>query len=229
MLMMGRKLPQNIFLEILKGVFLNQYNGEFWYVQQIMIYFLFAPIFYLIFKNTYVGLAFMLGLIALQRIDYMIPIIRIQHLVFYAFGSYIALNCATILNFRPSKKVKIVSVFVGIALIAVHYFYVQEESTVEIIIKFILLGSFWNACDTFAQANLPQFAKWSFFIYATHSQIEKVVNKALSIVLPQTHFFNVLNFFGGAMITVIIIYVVGLFLSKKMPKVWSVINGGRAC
>ena len=222
-----KDISQDMEMNIIKGVFFNQYNGEFWYIQQIMIYFLFAPILYMIFRSKYIGVVSIFGLIVLQRIDYMIPVIRIQHLIFYAFGSYIALNCATILNFRPSKKVKIVSFLVGIALIAVHYFYVREESTEEIIIKFILLGSFWNVCDAFAQANLPRFAKWSFFIYATHSKIEKVINSILTILLPKTHFFNVINFFGGASVTVFIIYVIGCVLSDKMPRVWRTVNGGR--
>ena len=44
-------LPTNVVEDVLKGILLHRYNGVFWYVQQIMIYMLIAPLFYFLLNN----------------------------------------------------------------------------------------------------------------------------------------------------------------------------------
>lgn len=220
-------LPTNVVEDVLKGILLHRYNGVFWYVQQIMIYMLIAPLFYFLLNKKRSGILTLVVLILLQRIDGVIPIIRVQHVIFYAFGAWIALNYPSLLN-RTFNKKQILLCGVGLTLmIMLHYFFVQEESTTEIIFKMIMIALFWCVCDNFGRMQLPEYVRWSFFIYAMHSPVEKIVNKVFSKILPHTVIFGYINMFGGATITVVMIVLCGYLLKKHLPKVWSTINGGR--
>ena len=75
--------------------------------------------------------------------------------------------------------------------------------------------------------SVPAILNCSFPIYAMHNLILETFNKLFSFVLTPDTNLILIDYFGSTVMTITIIAVVNAFLRKKMPKVHSVLFGGR--
>ena len=78
---------------------------------------------------------------------------------------------------------------------------------------------------------LPLFKKWmigiSMFIYAVHFNIDMVVSKIIVRLIPDIPEISLLVFVLAWISTVVLSISIALFVKKYIPKIYSLLNGGR--
>lgn len=86
-----RELFEFNFQNIFQGVFMFKYNYVYWFMAQLLIYTLLAPIFYLLLKNKYVSILALVGFYILHLFGVDIPfeIYKSGSLMYYFLGAFV--------------------------------------------------------------------------------------------------------------------------------------------
>lgn len=224
--------PLTIFLSI----FHYQCNIPFWFIFDLIIFFLCAPIIYWILKSRITGLALIIGLIVLNQFGIGIPSIVFYNstsIIYFLIGCYIGK-----FYFKYFANYNKESFFVCLGLlIACIVFYSFQNflnfslwSSGTVIVLFIYAISFWEFMKgLYANGvlKMKKFMKNSFAIYAMHINISAIITKILYLILPKNNWLACLNFFLTILLTLIVIHLICVILEKTAPKIDSVLFGKR--
>ena len=69
--------------------------------------------------------------------------------------------------------------------------------------------------------------KYQFFIYATHLLILSIFKKFLRIVFPNNSVLALITYLCAPIFTIITACFIGNIMSKKVPKLYKILVGGR--
>lgn len=210
---------------IFRGVFLYQYNPSFWFMAQIILYAIVSPLLYYILKKRYVGGVFILLLFVIYVCNLKIPVIRMDGFTWYVIGAYLAIHCFEIINYSISKEMAILALVILI-LSAVMYDFLPENVAVKFLFTVFQLILFWCTVDLIKNVNVKWWVKIHFYIYGLHQITQLCINWIICEVFPKSQ-FALINFFGGAFLTVVVCIVSAYILRRWLKPVWAIANGGR--
>ena len=210
---------------ILEGIFLYQYNPSFWFVFQLILYTVGAPLIFTLIKNRIIGGSILIGGFVIYSFNINTGFIRMDSLLFYLIGAFLSLHVFSIINYRFTKSQFVLALFVLIATIAV-YSMIDLKPSIDFLLTIVQMYCVWCLGDIFIQWPVKWWTKIHFFIYGLHQITQLCVNKLVSLWLP-SHYFMLVNFFGGAFIALMICVLVALILKKYCKPLWIIFNGGR--
>ena len=226
---------QITLLNVLKGIFFYGCNGPFWFIFDLIIYSLAAPVVFLLIRNKYIGIVSIVALSVLSFFGIQLPpavFYSSTSIIFYMTGALMGYHYFDFILKKPKKSTQIFSLIFLIAYIVAKNAVpadLQYDNPLTEIITFTLCAfSFWNISDAFIEKIKPRaIYSRSFAIYAMHLGLSGIVWKILGICLPKKEWVLIPQFFLKVIITVIIINLICLFLEKFLPKVYNVLMGNR--
>ena len=231
--------PRLLFTKenFLEGLFFYKYNLGFWFMYQLILFTISAPIIRLITKNKWAGLIVIIALIALDASDICKEFLTItlnKHFIlldcaiYYIIGAYIGTHFFDLVN-KCNKFTKILSVVgiisgqaLGILFIKTEFILFNTLSLVTLVI------SFWYFYDALHIKPLSAcITSITFFIYAGHGTVLEFLQTIATILFPDSAIVALLTYLTFPVITLAILVGVSLILKRFLPKFWSLINGAR--
>ncbi len=220
---------------ILKGVFFYGCNVPFWFVFDLIVFSLLAPLVFLIIKNKYVGIISVIALSVVSLFGVHLPEKVFYYpmaIVFYLIGAIIGHHFFDFAAKKSSNRVQVVS---GVVLAA--YIILKNVAPTEIHIDNFLTQTIvytlaavclWNLSDSFIEKIKPRaIYRRSFAVYAMHLPIAIVMLKVLSLFAPQNEWLEIPKFVIMVVSTLVIINLVCAFLEKFTPRISATLMGNR--
>ncbi|MBR5451495.1 MAG: acyltransferase [Clostridia bacterium] len=220
---------------VLKGVFFYGCNQPFWFMFNLIIFSLAAPIVYFIIKNKYIAFASIITLSVLALFGIHIPTSVFYYpnsIIFYLIGATIGYHYFDFISKKSSRKTQIVSIALLSAYILAKNILPQElhidNYLTEVIMFTLCAFALWNVADIFIEKIKPRaIYRRSFAIYAMHLNVAIIILKVLNMVLPQSEWLEIPKFIIMVVLTLIIINLVCSFLERFLPKIYAVLMGNR--
>ena len=220
---------------VLKGVFFYGCNAPFWFVFDLIIFSLAAPLVFLIIKNKWIGLASVIGLSVVSLLGIYLPegvFYYPMAIVFYLVGAIVGYHFFDIAAKRSSISVRIASfIFLAAYILAKNIvpqgIHMDNYLTQTVVYTFAAF-SLWNVTDTFIERIKPRaIYRRSFAIYAMHLPIAIIILKILSFCIPQNEWFKIPGFIIMIVSTLLIINFACAFLERFTPKTYATLMGNR--
>ncbi len=232
-------VPRLLFTKenFLEGVFFYKYNLGFWFMYQLILFTIFAPIIRILTKNKWVGIVFILSLILLYSSDILGELlivtlkkrfILLDCTIYYTIGAYIGTHFFNLVN-KKSKNTVFFSVIGVITGQALNFAFIKTSILLFNILFLIISAiSFWYLYDSLKIKPLPAcITSITFFIYAGHGTILEFLQAAALRLFSDSALVALTTYLAFPIITVGILVGISLILKKLTPKFWSLINGAR--
>ena len=212
--------------DIISILFSTEYNNVAWYLVNLIVYVLFAPLIYLVLKNKYLGIIAILGMPLFGCIisnNYLIQS------MYFMFGAYFGLHFRHIVLRKGPKKVGLLAA-VAFLLLSQVLFLLKGNTTdyFSDIILLLMIPSLWVAVDCFDFRNAP---KWwitiSFYTYMIHSFILESIEKVILIAFGKNLAGSIIDYFVAPAVTFLIIVLSAYFLRTFCKPAWRLLTGSR--
>lgn len=223
-----REPMQISFSECLKAIFLFKQNGHFWFIFDLIVFFVLSPIFYMLLKNRALGVVSILAIVI--PLVCIIPDTSVPSSVFYLMiGAYLGIHHFQWIT-STSKKKTIIGI-AGIIICVILLFFINDH----VILRFPVLATY-SICLLFAIdifkdkimcRKIPVFVKHSFWVYALHGIVGSILAKSIFLIFPKSVSFAYPNFVLSLVISLIIIECTALLCKRFLPRVYPLLSGGR--
>lgn len=232
------KAPRIVFSaeNLFEAVFFYKYNQGFWFMYQLILFTLIAPIIRALVKNKWAGAVAITALIILYATDITGPflvitakkkLILLDCLIYYITGAYISTHFFSIIN-KKTKTTKIMAV-VGIATGQLLNVLFVRTNILLLYILFLLISSvsFWYLFDIFGVRPLPKaLSGITFFVYAAHGTVLEFLQQSVTYIgdTPQT---ALISYILLPFVTMFILTGISLLLKKYTAPLWKILCGAR--
>lgn len=213
---------------IVMGLFHHKYNIIFWFIFELIILIAAAPLIFTLLKNKYIGIiSILLFYVCAPTIFKESSLIRGgESWSFYLIAAYMGIHYFDLCMTKSKKHVAVISILLLLVFnfLQMQFFTYRLASDLITIISVCLI---WWGGDLL----LPLFKKWmigiSMFIYAVHFNIDMVVSKIIVRIIPDIPEISFLVFALAWITTVVLSISIALTVKKYIPKLYSLLNGGR--
>lgn len=216
-------------MNVLKGIFLNEYFEPFWFIKWLIVLTVLCPIIYALLRRKIVGIVMIVAVYILSCFDFVwLP--DLSSVIFYLTGAWVGIHY---FEFFTSRKKIRYAVFCIVIYIACCLFMGYKSSfdkwifvlQIPTIVKLISCFAFWFLFDLININKCPRFLGYSFLIYAMHSFIGAALTKCMYMLVSSNPAFLPLIAVVSFSTTIIIICIFGYVLEKNMPKAKKLITG----
>ena len=209
---------------------------QFWFIRELIILVILSPLISLIAKRR--SSLFLLIIAGCWFMNYSIstPILRFSSVLFFYVGALIAIKKYAI-NWVDTYGGKILIIYCFCAVTeAVIVIFSGNNPILPYLDKFnLLLGtiSAWyltGRVANHASANkISKLSVYSFFVYAAHEPFLRGIRKiAYSALDPSNAISITFLYFICPIMTISIMLLAAFYLRTYYPRIYKVINGGRA-
>lgn len=228
--------------EFMEALLYYGYNPVFWYLFQLILLILLAPVLYLILRRTISGLLFLLLLIVCLWNGVSLPRLNLDALFYYSAAAFLALGRDRLgnpLEHRPSGSLREQwkRSFSQITMLAVLFLLLRLLSIPGALLHahplHTVLIRLWGVCTAVCVIRivpLPPAAdliKNSFFLYAVHFPWVRLFNKSAALILPSTPASALFMFVMMPVFILLITWVISSIMKKFLPGVYLLLSGGR--
>lgn len=212
---------------ILKSILLSEY-APLWFVRNLMILVLIAPIIYYIIKRKMLTKIIVILFIAINllfKTDYYAVIYWVP---LYLTGAYLGHYYSKKIEEEAifSRKSKVISAILFSIVFIFAYLY--ENATTMYIFRLVVPFTLWVLIDSISFDKKP---KWwmeiSFFIYCTHFVIISSLQKIMLLVLGKSTLAFLITYLITPIIVILIITFAAYIMKRYIPSVWKFTTGGR--
>ncbi len=217
-------------INLCKNIIFGGHNIT-WFLQNLMIYILICPLFFVVLKNKYGGillilLSFAAGIFEAGSYGYF------HHAVYYLFGAYAGIHFKEKTQQRYNIKYIVISFL--LILLTILAVVITDDTRfafmnmiVRMPIRTLQIVLLWIAADVLAVNKEPfWWMKISFIIYCSHSMILESIEKVFFIVFGKNMLGAFLDFVFAPIITVGIIILISMVV-KRIKPLWKLLSGNR--
>ncbi len=218
-------VPFSLF-DYVDAVIHYRYNYVFWYLYQLILVILLAPIIYQMIKNKLVGILFWLGLWIVLVFQVELPHVNEDALVYYTFGAYLGIHKKKWVEesvYPPIFGIAII--VIGSVLFRIGLW--QGLIPLFVISRLLCVCGLWIAVSVERLPKAAWYMKQNFFLYATHFAFVRLINKGGALVLPHTATVAMILYIMLPLIVLVISLTLGMIVKRIAPCVWNVLNGNR--
>jgi len=219
---------------VIRHLTLSPAAGQFWFIRDLIIFVLLAPVFYCCFQIK--GLAIIIGLalfIHWEPVD--TSVFSSEGLICYFIGAWVGHR--GIENVQVQKKsvstLSFVTLFYGL-LCLTQTLLNSTGAIKDIIAKIsILVGvvvimlAARQIQESPLRSKIINIAPYSFFLYAMHSPLIRFINKFLLSFLPQSQISLFLAYLLSPILTIGICLFVARTLKLYLKNSYFILTGGR--
>lgn len=231
------KPPVPFNLESLVNALVNYgYNPVFWYLYQLILLIVLAPLIYPVFRNTAAGAAaLVLMLFALWK-GWDFPYLNMDALFYYSAAAYISLHRSTWGSFAekiPGRRQGILIAAVLLALLVLLVLWGRPGSILFGRPLLAVLRRLWGVCALWfllSALHLPPAREWmkhNFFLYAIHFAWVRLFNKAGALIFPAQPAPALIMFLLMPLFMVLISTFLVKILQSALPGLYRILTGGR--
>lgn len=209
-----------------------KYNYVFWYLHQLILLILLAPIIYLTVKRLWTGIACMSVILAAVYFGRTIPALNLDALFYYVCGAFFAVHkrqmaeCAW--NWRRCLA--------GLGLILLGSIFgrvnlpgesIGEIAAATVILRLLVPMGLWVMIPENCLLEAAGWMKQNFFLYAVHFALVRLINKTGALLLPSEPVVPVVLFLMMPAVAVFLSWQISRFLKRFLPRLFRLLNGGR--
>ena len=230
------------------NIVLNSYDSPLWFCRYLIVLALLSIIIYWPLKKCPVVVFIVLLYLWIfdgKLFVFSLPNLRYDSIFFYFFGALIALhqNLFQNINNRINKPIvfSVTALYMILLTLRTQYFCFQDPNYLLIGVPNAILDvsskiciplgmfSFWYLFDYAIKDKnrLWKLAKYSFLVFAAHHPIISVIKKIAFDYIPYNNLTSLAVYFIGAIITVILILLVGKIIYRFVPWLWKIATGNR--
>lgn len=216
---------------VVNAVVGHTYNNVFWYLYQLLWLVALAPVLYLLFRRFWSG-CLLLAVCWIQvRLNKSGLFVNPDALIYYGSGAMLALHFREVTEGVESRK----RVFFGglcLAAAAVIYAVGLWKAYIPafVLCRLCVVAGLWMTIPGKRLPAAKDFMKYSFFLYAVHFAIVRLINKGAAILLPgaaQVWYVPFALFLFMPILVLFVSTAAGSVLRRFLPKTWSLLTGGR--
>lgn len=210
-------------------------NGPLWFVRDLMVVSLLAPLLYWLLRNRWVGAVTLLALIVCVSCGVNVDIhgIDFYSILFFSIGAWLRLHNANLENIGKRVGVTALVLYLPVSFFMFNLgdspFYVAL-SLMATIVKFVALLYLLSTLYRNAiLCRVPELSARSFFVYALHGLIIGPVIKMLYLLSGPTDNPLLLILISLASVAVVIFVCSAVYdlMEKKSPSLLNLLSGGR--
>ncbi len=226
----------SLSLEELVGAVLHfKYNPVFWYMFQLILLIILAPIIYLFIRNMWgrVILFAVLGLLLIFNIY--LPFLNTDALFYYSLAGALALNKRTRAVCEAENVTWQRSATGILAIGGAIFFYWMAVRLIApvgfVLCRTLVVAGLWLMVPAAALPKAGKMVSEHFFLYATHFAYVRLINKGVAMLLPQAlHVAAVplILFLAMPFLTLALSNLLYNVLNRYLPRICLLLNGGRA-
>lgn len=221
--------------ETLHAVVHYSYAPIFWYLFQLILLLILAPVVYGLVKNKIVGFCYLAALVAALyfRMDTGHP--NTDALFYFSFAAYAAVHARNWLE----KKGNDDRIMAGLAVMIVAVFCYGTMKTPGANVLWTIMYRLLTPVSLFlmtSSVELPETKPWmrqSLFLYAIHFIVVRFMNKGAAMILADVLPAEVLCtaalgiYFAIPVVVVMVSYLIARILVRFAPPLWRILSGGR--
>lgn len=219
-----------------EALFHYAYNPVFWYLYQLILLIVLAPVLYAILKCTWTGGIFLVLLLCFLRGNRDLPLLNADALFYYSAAAFGALHRESWGGF-VEKELKGWEAAVRALLLAGGFaaVYVMGRpggvlfcrALYTVALRFL---GVWAAIFAVKLLPLPTAREWmkhSFFLYAIHFAWVRLINKAAAVLFPGSEVIALTVFILMPAFMAAVSTLIGNAMRRFLPGVYYVLSGGR--
>ncbi|MCC8127997.1 MAG: acyltransferase [Clostridiales bacterium] len=220
--------------EIVQAVLHYRYNPVFWYLYQLILLILLAPVLILIFRSTWSKAVFFAVLLILLAKEIALPLVNTDALLYYSLaGAAASAPGVRSVCERPESGRS--GILGGAAMIAVAAGMYQLGLRTAAPVGFVLcrlfaVGGLWLCVPAAKLPKAGEVVRHSFFLYATHFAFVRLINKTAAMLLPdalRSIVIPLLLYLSMPFLVLGISTAGFVILEKYCPGLCRILNGNR--
>lgn len=218
--------------EMVEAILHYKYNYVFWYLYQLILLIVLAPLIYELVKRLWIGVVFLSLLLAGVYLGIGLPQLNLDALFYYSFAAFMAVHGKGIVEGAWSWRRLIagaVLLFLGCLSLKTDIPGTSpgETASVTVVYRFLVPSALWLMAPENWLFQARDFMRNNFFLYAIHFALVRLINKTGALLLPPIPVLTFLLFFFMPVFAVVISWCVSRLLRRFTPAVWNLLNGGR--
>ncbi len=219
-------------LQAAEAVLHYTYNYVFWYLNQLILLLVLAPLIYLLVKQKTIGIIYLSVIFAAIYLGGNLPFVNLDAMLYYSFGAFMAVHGKKAAEKAWDKK----GFGLGLLMLFISYFLYGfdfpgaakgEMAASAVIFRLFVPVSLWLMVPETYLFEAKEWMKQNFFLYAIHFAMVRLINKTGAFLLPSVPAVPIGIFLLMPGICVFFSYQISRFLKKLLPRTWCLLNGGR--
>ena len=220
------KVPFNWYTAV-DAVLHYSYNYVFWYLYQLILLIILAPVIYGVLKCRVLGCAVLISLFYLVQRGAMIPVLNLDALFYYGLAAFWGIHGTECVEGSWSWKKGLAGAGAAVGAIALPIMFQSEGIGAKVWYRAMMPQGLWLMANPDWLPGAKGWMKYNFFLYATHFALVRLINKTAARVLPGYWLFPVALFLVMPGIMVWFSSRWGAWLKRRLPRLWMLLNGGR--
>ena len=227
--LLGKYYLKPDFLGFIRAAVFFESNPGFWFMFQLILLVILAPVLWFFLKRKWTAVLFALFLGILWWFWPPVPVLNTDDLIYYYAGAFWAVHGKSIAENGWSRRRALAGagiVLLGAAIYQIHLTTFLPQPLVLYLM--ILPWGIWLLIDERRIPEPKRYMKETFFIYATHFYVVRLLGKVLSIPFRGSAIAGLLLYLVMPVPVVFICHTAARILGKISPGVLRVLNGGRS-
>lgn len=225
---MGKGKIAFSFPALLDALLNYRYLHTFWYMHQLLLLLLLAPLLYLLLKHFWSGLIFLMSVFLVIWMAWdVFPLLNEDALFYYSTGAFLALHGRR-LEQEPNFKRRLGSAgMLAAALVNLYLSRKYFHPGMTVFCRLFLPLGLWGLIPP---KSLPLARPWmqcNFFLYAVHFALIRLINKTAAMFMPSVPAVPLSIYLFMPVMAVAISYGMAVILKAKTPGLWRALNGRR--
>lgn len=204
------------------------YNYVFWYLYQLILLILLAPVIYLLVKRRWSGMLYLILLWVLLICGAQLPFVNLDALIYYSTAAFLAVHYKEQTETAGSRIRSASGVLMVLASAGIYHYGLWKAAIwCFVLCRLLAAAGLWLAA---AGEKLPQPREWMqghFFLYATHFAFVRLINKTAVRIFPGCFAAALLLYILMPGLILGITSAAAAVMRRWMPPVWKILNGGR--
>lgn len=205
----------------------HTYNYVFWYLYQLLLLILLAPVIYAAVKNRFVGAAVLLIILVIIGWGATLPYLNLDALLYYSSAAYIALHGKRFVEGGWNKKTARNGLLLFVGVLILSGVFRGRQIVFTVLVRLIAPMALWLMVSETWLFPAKEWMKYNFFLYATHFAFVRLINKTAAMMLPDYPVLPFLFYLMMPGVLVLISYLMGILLRQYLPRFWCLLNGDR--
>lgn len=213
---------------VLEAVFLYRYHPVFWFMFQLILLTLLAPVFCFLLKDL--RLAFLSGLVFSVFVFRwtLFPVINLDAVLYYAVSCFAALHLRRFAEREwclPRVAAGLFLVFTGVL-----FRYAFYRTIVFPLVAFYHICFAAGIWLLIPEHLLPEVKPWAvctFFIYALHYIPVRLFGRVAAFIFPENEMAAHVTYWLMPLFAAFLCWQAAKLLRRFLPAVYSLLNGGR--
>jgi len=202
---------------------------QLWFIRDLMIFVLFSPLLWLIFKLIPINNISRIVVFAILTILILIVGYDENSILWFIAGAFAAYARIDVSHVFKSPRIPIIS-FITLMILCLTFAAGIHFRNMISLIAIIGIITLWTGYDMFPSISRSQFiakcTRYTFFVYLFHEPLLKIIKK-IPLLFSSSELNMTISYITIPLVFFFIIVKFGQFLKKTIPSFYALYTGGR--